>query len=109
MNPSYCLIKSSDRTTGNSNQFQIDLLVPIQGVKKVSLAQATIPNTIYNIQTNVNDRFNFFRGSRYPYNYHILSEEYSNNSLPDPPTDSHKMSWPPDPSSHQQISLVFSL
>jgi|SRR5579885_75937 len=79
MNPSYCLIKSSDRTTGNSNQFQIDLLVPIQGVKKVSLAQATIPNTIYNIQTNVNDRFNFFRGSSF--SYQIPAGAYTINNL----------------------------
>lgn len=54
------IINSKNRTSGNPNEFKIQI-PPIEGLKKYSLLYANIPNTLYNIDST-NNLIYFNRG-----------------------------------------------
>lgn len=49
------LVHSQDRISGTSTNFVLELPESITNIRQVKLAQANIPNTLYNIITGTND------------------------------------------------------
>lgn len=78
----FLFIDSRDRLSGSSSSadFTVELPEAVVGIKKVTLKQVNIPNTIYNVRTGVNDIFRVTRGGT-PYIYTIAAGAYTITNL----------------------------
>lgn len=77
-------VRTEDRTTGSTSSSDFTIYLPsslaIQGIKRVCLESAQIPNTVYNVRTSVNDRMCWKRGGT-DYNFQIPAGNYDSASL----------------------------
>lgn len=74
------IVDSRDRTSGSSSNGYFQLKAAHPNVSKVELVSAMIPNTIYNVQSGINDRMCWFR-SGIDHSFQLTAGAYTVTSL----------------------------